>query len=76
MDEDKPAAHWVYSKAMAEARIRFELAFEKLEGMTGGEKAKVQWGHAGSAEWLLNLTKQMCEHLGVDEDDVEEGYGE
>jgi hypothetical protein len=33
-NEDKSAAHWVYSNAMAEARIRFELAFEKLEAMT------------------------------------------
>lgn len=72
----KPASHDVYSAAMAEARIRFELAFEKLEAMAGGEKAHIDWGHAGSANRLLELTKTMCEELSVDEAAVAEGYGE
>lgn len=76
MSEDKSAAHWVYSNAMAEARIRFELAFEKLEAMTPSEKAGINWGHAGSANRLLELTKTMCEELSVDEAAVAEGYGE
>jgi len=72
----KPASHDVYSAAMAEARIRFELAFEKLEAMAGGEKAHVNWSHAGSANRLLELTKTMCDELNVSEADIAEGFGE
>jgi hypothetical protein len=59
---------------MAEARIRFELAFEKLSAMIPSEKAWTNWSHAGSAERLLELTKIMCEELSVDEAAVAEGY--
>lgn len=76
MSEDPSAAHWVYTNAMAEARIRFELAFEKLSAMTSSEKAGINWSHAGSANRLLELTKVMCEELSVDEAAVAEGYGE
>lgn len=76
MSAEPSAAHSVYSDAMAEARIRFELAFEKLSAMTPSEKAGINWGHAGSANRLLELTKIMCEELSVDEAAVAEGYGE
>lgn len=70
------AAHEVYVTAMAEARIRFELAFEKLEAMTPSDKAHINWGHAGSASRLLELTKTMCKELLVSEEAITEGYCE
>ena len=76
MSEDQSAAHSVCIKAMADARIHFELAFEKLSAMIPCEKAEIDWSHAGAALQLLELTKLMCEDLSVDEADIAEGYGE
>jgi hypothetical protein len=76
MDEDKSAAHSVYDDAVAEARVRFELALERLSATTPPNKAGIDWSHAGSAVRLLELTKIMCRELSVDEADVAEGYGE